>query len=256
METIKAFFLLNLFFLFIIGCAPVPHLVDHQYSTQKKLQSAQHWQILAKDFSKQISKAMSKQADPILRQPGFGHAQDNETNLTDSELKAEILLSNYTLSSVYIPKKDGSIFDEAFKDLLVTELVNLGYYISNTPENSLVADWNIKEVYHRTERVASRFPAPATVLSVLGSGIYKLFDSANSVGFGEVLLAGVAIDTVMNVSNFLLLDKPIPHHEIIINFSVSNNDLIIERQSGIYYVNDKDAWHYSKTDYIHYTVTD
>jgi len=206
---------------------------------------------MAKDFCTQVTKAMAKEPSHLLNQPGFGHANENERELSDLELEKETLLSIYNQPSVYIQTKDASPFGKVFRNLLITELIKLDYIISKTPENSLVIDWTIDEVYHRSNRSASGVPGSKSAMILLGAGLYKIFDNSTA---GALISTGIALDLA---DNYFSNIEAVSHNEIIISLSVSKNSFILAQQSGIYYVNDEDAWHYSKNeDAWHYYYDD
>lgn len=234
--------------LFVTSCSSTPKPATFQFSFQKKMQAAHHWEILAKDFSTQVTVAMQRQSSDMLNSPGFGHATETETE--PSEIKNEKAPQLHNLPYVYIQNNDRSIFGKTFRSQLITELVNLGYSISTTPKNALTVNWSVNKIYHRANRTASATPGSTTIMTAIGAGIYKLWDS-NPV-FPAAMGTAAALDLIDNFGRFSTFNS-VPHSEINITFSVSKNGLILSRQSGTYYINDKDSRHYSNIpDYAGY----
>jgi len=213
----RFFYLMLLNVIFIVSCSYTPKPISHQFSTQKKIQAAEHWEILAKDFAKQI--ASSAQIQGVS-------------------------------PSIYVQDNDVSDFGRAFRGYLITELFGLGCNIAYVPDGALNARWSVKKIYHKAERKASAFPATRTITSALGYGIYKIFDSSSPVVSSLLVTAG-SIDLLDNMD---LINKGmggfsvtnnVPHTEIILGFTLSKEGKIFSRKTQAYYVNQEDFNHYA-----------
>ncbi|SDU64560.1 hypothetical protein [Desulfobacula phenolica] len=239
----KCFYLMLLSIFFIASCSSAPKPITHEFSTQKQLEALQHWEILAMDFTKQIATIMKTKPWPMLNSPGFGHADENESKL--SEIGEGLSVD---LPYIYLQTNDISDFGKSFRTYLITELSKLGYSISHTPQNALMVRWSVNKIKHDADRTSSGFPVTGTMAVALGAGIYKLFDS-NSAALPGALAVGATLDLL----NSSMVNKPgdffaageVSHVEIVLTFTVSKDTIILSRQSQAYYVNAEDFDHYN-----------
>lgn len=234
----KYFYLILLSIFFIASCSSVPKPITHEFSTQKQLEASQHWEILAKDFTKQIATIMQTKPWPMLNSPGFGHADENESNLPETGAGLPV-----DLPYIYLQTNDISDFGKSFRTYLITELSKFGYPISHTPEDALMVRWSVNKVRHNANRIASGVPGTKTVAVALGYGIYKIFDN-NSSALPGLLAVGATLDLLDSAGNFPTPNK-VPHTEIVLTFTVSKDTIILSRQTQAYYVNEKDFEHYN-----------
>ncbi len=232
------FYLILLSLFFVVSCSSVPKPITHEFSTQKKIEASQHWEILAKDFAKQITTVMQEKPWPLMKSPGFGHAVENEPDLPETGTGLPV-----DLPYIYIQTNDVSDFGKSFRTYLITELSKCGYPISRTPKDALMVRWSVNKVRHDADRIASAFPASNTMAVALGYGIYKLFDS-NSSALPGLIAAGATLDLINSSGNFTVPNKA-PHTEITLTFTVSKDTIILSRQSQAYYVNAEDFDHYN-----------
>ncbi len=193
--------------LLALGCSKTPVPSSYPYSTQKQMQAAEHWQILAKDIGNDISL------------------------LTGSE--------NFISQPLSVTTYDNSPFSQAFRSLLTTELVNSGIRLTNS-SGGYELYWSVQQVSHQTSRSHTKVP-PGTYLgmSALGYGVYKLW--TDSTQFAEFLAVGAGAEALRGLA---YLDTKLPHNEIIININIQKEDELVYRFSNIYYINDLDTGHY------------
>jgi len=230
--------LLSIFF--IASCSSVPIPINHPITTQAKVEAAQHWDVMAKDFAKQITMVMKEKPWPL--EIGGSNAFDNSSGTgvghTLEDDSEDDVTSSFPVSSpyIYIQTNDVSDFGKAFKTYLITELSKQGYFITNSPEGALKVNWSVNKIRHKANRQAS-FLGKYTATALIGSGIYKLFDSSSA--YWGVLATGAALD---------LLDSAAyrtPSTEIILGFTTSKDTVILSRQTQAYYVNAEDFDHYN-----------
>jgi hypothetical protein len=224
----------------IIGmasCSPVPRPISHQFTTQTKIEAAQHWEVLAQDFAKQTVSSMM--ADPLWvlqnEKAENMYIEDVKSPDTNMALYSEV-------PSIYLQTTDLSDFGKSFRSYLITEITKLGYPIAHKPEGAVIARWSVNKIQHHAERMSSAWPGAGTAASLLGYGIYKIIDNSSS-DFVGVLAAGIAYDLV-NGTQGASVPRYVPHTEIVLTFTVSKDEKILSRQTQAYYVNAADFNHY------------
>jgi len=197
-------------FFFIFGCASTPMPVSHEYSTQKKMQAAHHWDVLANDVAQQV----------IIR-------------LKDADLNNRPVYVRQVLDTSL------SEFTQGFQDLLLTHLVNHGLKVlTEKDEKALIVEYKAQAIYHKSSRTAGK----TGKLALLTAGILVIRDAFK---YGEAVeqIAAVA-GTVLGISAIDELTAR-PHSEVIMTTSVLDKSTYILRKTDIYYINDEDFWHYT-----------
>lgn len=218
--------------LFLWSCSPTPKAVSHKFTTQKHLQAAQHWQILAQDFSTQFAAALQKQI--LSNQPGTGHAYEGEDNKT-------AFLSN--AQYIFIQTNDVSPFGKAFKTCLISDLTSRGFTITTSPEMAMQLRWGVQKIVHKTNRISAPFPGGATAMAAIGYGVYKVWDK-NSSAFPGLIATGATIDLLAQTNGFLFPTKT-PTAEILLTMTLSKDSILYGRTTQAYYVNAPDLDHYA-----------
>jgi hypothetical protein len=143
---------------------------------------------------------------------------------------------------LYIQTNDRSSFGKAFRTQLITELTNLGYIITYSAEDAMLVRWSVNKIHHKAQRKASSLPGKYTAATAIGWGVWKLFD--NSSYFVGSLAIGALLDVTENMEG-LVINKNVPNNEIVLTLSISKNSFLFSRQSGTYYINGADTWHYN-----------
>lgn len=199
---------------FITSCGRIPEPVGYPYTKQNKMQASRHWDILAADIAEQINN--------------------------------ELILKGYLNTPVFVRETCGSennpcaprqtsLFNESFRDLLITRLVDLGVPTKAQPAApSITINFKAQAVYHHSTRLRTIAPG---LLTGLTAGIMVLRKAP--AGIVALAVAG-AVDFV-NAGY-----AASSHHEIIITTSMIADNDYLYRSSNIYYINDIDAWHYQK----------
>ncbi len=212
-HSVIFFFPLCLLSMILSGCLRSPLPTGYAYSTQQKMQAANHWEVLANDVANQINK--------------------------------ELIDREYLTTPVYVRHSCGRpdacgkgetyAFDEGFNDLLVTELVTFGVPTrAAIEEDTLVVDYKVQVLNHR----AVRYPNPPPgVMTALAMGI-TVFRNA-PIEIIAMLTAGAVDATLANVTSS-------GHYEVIITTSIVDENRYIMRSSNIYYINDVDFWQYQQ----------
>jgi hypothetical protein len=118
--------------LFLVaGCAEVPRPVTFNAPTQQHVQSASHWESLARTTVERLSR------NPHL--PG--------------------LLN----SGIYVQANDKSLFDRAYRKYLITALNNAGYVVSESLDSPVGIYWDVQVVKRNKQRWLPRPGAPEFV---------------------------------------------------------------------------------------------
>lgn len=198
-------------FAFLYGCSAQPKPSGYWFETQKKMQSARHWEILANDISSCFT---------------------------------EVLAANNNVSSpIFIESEDISSFGKSLRSFLATDLVKGGMNVTPKREAPLRITWNVQIVRSGADRNGSMYPGTITALSAIGYGVHKALEGGTAM---QVIGSGVAADAAYQVIN--INDIPVPHNEIVVNANLINKDKgILERQTYVYYVNDADTGQYSES---------
>lgn len=193
----------------------IPEPVSFPYSQQQKMQASHHWQVLALDLADRIN---------------------NELILTDNIETAVFVNPTCGDESQPCKPNQASSFNKAFRDLLITNLVDYGIPTHKQfKEDAIGIEYKVQIVHHTTHRVRTLQPG---LLTAISAAIVVLRDAPAEL---LILAAGVVAD-LANTS--LTLNG---HYEVIITTSIIDNDKYLFRASDIYYINDKDFWQYQDT---------
>lgn len=214
---------LSLIILFPIcaGCgSAVPMATSHPWDTQRKMQAARHWEILAEDLAGQILNCVSRRDD----------------------LK---------FMPVYVVPKDSSPFEEIFHGLLISELMDSGLAVSQTAKHALKVEYGTQILEH-SDRYYQKFPLKFTAL---GTGILvaRNYDHIDSWMDRQRTLSllgmSAAAGAMADVAMSRYAGEP-SHNEVIITTTLSLDDTLYLHQSDIYYINDPDRGHYAGEEKI------
>lgn len=194
------------------GCAsqaPLP--TTFPATTQARITSAGHWEIIANDIADQVSRRW---------------------RLDDPEERRLAV----------IPDGGGdSPFRRAFQDFLVTRLVNQGWVIAPQIEGSVP----LRLTYH-TQVVAHdqrlRHHPPGVVTALTG-GLFVAHNIAQWSPTNQVMTAmGTALGMDM-AGGYITLSTD---HEVIITVSLQRRDRYLERYSNVYYLTEGEQRQYEK----------
>ncbi len=197
---------------FLSSCARIPEPIGYEYSTQEKMQAAHHWNVLAKDLANRINNELIRSdflSTPIFVKPTCGDDQTPCEQGTTSD------------------------FNEAFRDLLITELVSFGIPTSAVPNPEAInVEYKVQLVHHRTHRLRTVRPGVITALTTAIS----VFRNAAPEVLAITLAAGA------DYANTAYAHKT--DFETIITTSMVFRKSYFFRSSDIYYINGADYHHY------------
>lgn len=196
------------------GCASqVPLASTYEYTTQQKMQAAHHWDVLAADVSSRLAEHMTSAS--------VSH-------------RAISVIPNSTTP-----------FEQAFEDLLITQLVGKGLDIRANKNEQLKLTFETQVISHSDRGYITPGQGERTVLALIATGVWAAVNIAsNSTAAKDALIAagilgaGVAMDaTAGDITS-------VTNKEVLINVSLMDGDKYLMRKTGIYYINEPDDSHY------------
>lgn len=199
---------------FLAGCASqVPMPEAYPYSTQQKMQSAHHWDVLAGDVARRFK----------------GHFQ---------ELAVK--------KPIYIkPEDKRTPFNQAFRELLTTQFINQGINIKKDPENTLILEYNAQVLSHHDRGFIRQKAGYYTLLS---SGVLALAGTGELIAKNNPWWGALPLLGFTGAADFLTGThwggENTPNTEVIINVSLLEKSKYLLRRSAVYYINVSDHYHY------------
>ncbi len=203
--------------LFLVGsCSSrIPEPISYPYSQQKKMQASYHWDVLAADLANRINKQLI---------------------LSGNVDKAVFVKETCGDAASSCQPNQTSSFNEAFRDLLITNLFGYGVPIKNRlDEEAIEVLYKVQIVRHNADRVRSLQPG---LLTALSTAVVVLRNAPVDL---IILASGIASD----IANTSLVTSG--NYEVIITTSMITRDQYLFRASDIYYINEKDFFHYQDT---------
>ena len=197
--------------LFLCSCSRIPQPASYAYSEQQKMQAAHHWDVLASDVANQIN-----------------------NQLVISDYVDRSVFVKTTCGTDAVPCEQGRTtqFNEGFRDLLITRLVNFGVPTSSDKKVAdIEVNYKVQVIYHAAGRQTM---APGTLTAL--TAVVSVFRHAPGTLQAMALAAGLDIAFATSPIN--------GHYEVIISTSMVTDEKYLFRTSDIYYINDPDFWHY------------
>lgn len=192
----------------LISCGSrVPYSTTFPFQSQRKMQAAKHWEVLAEDVAGQVKKCIAARKD----------------------LKVK---------PVYVVSRGETPFEEIFHDILISKLVSGGVLVSKKEKDTLRMDYGVKLLEH-SRRDYSKFPLTFTAL---GAGIMVAREVSDWV-LEDLLIFGTGAGLLADLGMSRYAGPP-SHKEAVITTSLSYDDYYFMHQTDIYYINDPDAGHY------------
>jgi hypothetical protein len=173
---------------------------------QKKMQAAQHWDVLTEDVANRLRDAL------------IGSGEQGRS------------IALY----VQQPKYD-SDFGEAFHNLLITHLMERGFSITENPASGLPLTYDVQVVSHNDRGFIRPMPG---LFTALASSVFVLREVAAESSTSAWMLGAVGMD----VATGYITDNP--NNEIIVTTSVMSGDRYVARVRDIYYISDNNVGQY------------
>jgi len=200
----KARLILLVLVVAVTGCASqVPIARNFPISSQKKVRSAHHWDVLADDITGQTLATMKK-VQELDGKPLF---------ISTSE--------------------ESSTFGFALRNFLITRMVNRGMPVTTEKEGAVELQYETQLVRHESSRYAH---VPGT-FTALTAGVWVLRDLvANGSG---VLPASVGLAALADYGMGQYAGGATPT-ELIVTSTILRDKQFVMRKSDIYYLEDAD----------------
>lgn len=215
--------------LTVNSCSQAPYPVSYGFSQQQKMQSVNHWEILAQDTAAQLHRKLNstlplKPNSCVSFQP-----DDSLFGIAFTKLLKADLLQRIDKETNDNPLESAGPNVPAKLD------VCSHYILTDTPEaGCLQVKLSAQVIKHRADRQGRFYPGTFTFLS---SAVAVMRDFA---WYEALVGAGLVADIVSGTSNTL------PHNEILITTQISNANRLLSLQTDMYYINDQDTWHYEQ----------
>lgn len=190
----------------LTACAsPVPVAENFPMTTQKKVRAAQHWHIMADDIVSQ----------------------------TIHSLKENDYLNGRAL---YVQAEDGNHtpFDRAFRNFIVTDMVERGLPVSDKPDNAVTVLYETQIVKHNSDRPDYK-PGLFTALTGGVMVARNVSNWSSGAQIAGALGTAAAVDVLAGK-----MASP-THNELIVTTSVVADNMFVMRKSDVYYVEDADV---------------
>lgn len=192
----------------LMGCAqsPIPVSGNFELTEQKKVRSAGHWQIVAKDAVRESLTMLDK----------AGVASN----------------AHIALSAPVKPTE----FEAVFHELLTTELVRSGRRVATT------GNTNALQLGYKAQLVVHNSPRPHFVpgmYTALTAGVYALY-GLRTEHLDAKLVGGLGLAGLADVGASMNSGGPTAT-ELILTTSASTPDQILARKTDVYYIENVDA---------------
>ena len=201
----------------LTGCAvtaPIPLAENFELTVQPKVRSAGHWELLSHDVVAQTLSTLSQ----------AGMAPNAQLH-------------------VALPANP-SAFDTAFREFLITKLVQGGAPVLQLPGQALQVTYDTQVVRHNSERphfIPGRFTMIAAGVMAAYGLRHSHLDAQLLAGLG---LAGAA-DYVASI------DSGGPTNtELILTTTVTHGGLYIARKTDVYYLQNADTPLFMRPSYL------
>lgn len=189
--------------------APVP--TTYPLTHQQKMQTAHHWDVLAQHQAGLIAASERLRYQPIY-----------------------VNVSNATAGS----RQESSPFEQAFADLLTSQLVNHGAYVSTDQGSAAQLSYSVQVLQHRDRKDFLR--AAEGTWTTLATGIAVATLPYNH--WSEPALALIPAAAAVDLFSGGWATRS--NREVIITTRIVEDDRVAFSSSNIYYINSGDANHY------------
>ena len=191
----------------LAGCAqsPIPVSGNFDLTEQKKVRSAGHWQIVARDAAKQTLRMLDTAG----------------------------VAANARLT-VVVPDK-ATVFEKTFYDMLVTEVVQTGRRVTTSEQNPLQLSYKVQLVVHNSPR-PHFVPGFYTALAAGVSAAYGL----HTAHLDTQLLGGIGLAAAADYGSSVYSGGP-THTELVLTTSAGTPDQILSRKTDVYYIENVDS---------------
>lgn len=192
----------------LVGCgsAPIPVANNFEYTSQSKVRSAGHWDLLANDVVAQTLQT--------LQQTGVERTTPMYVNLP----------------------ANASAFDQGFREFLITKMVQSGVTVQDQAKDAqLQLTYDSQVVIHKSAR-PHFIPGQFTMLA---GGLMAAYGMRHS-HTDSFVAAALGITGAADFANSINSGGP-THTEVILTTSVQRSGQYLARKTDVYYLEDVDA---------------
>lgn len=192
----------------LVGCAakaPIPLAENFELTVQPKVRSAGHWDLLSRDVVAQTLGSLERLGMPPAT-PLYVSAPPN-----------------------------ASTFDLAFRDFLITELVQSGAAVMQAPGNALDVSYHTQVVRHNSDR-PHFIPGQFTMLA---GGLMAAYGLRHE-HIDAQLLAGLGLTSAADYAASINSGGP-THTEMILTTTVTRGGQFLVRKTDVYYLENADT---------------
>jgi len=191
----------------LVGCetAPIPVAKNFEYTSQYKVRSAGHWDLVARD--------VAFQTRAMLESAGIGDA---------------------TPLHVVAPSNP-SAFDLGFRDFLITQLVHDGAVVRTDPAAALAVSYGTQVVRHNSDR-PHFIPGAFTMLAGGLAAAYGL----RLEPIDTKIVAGLGLAVGMDYAASINSGGP-TNTELILTTTVTRDGQYVARKTDMYYLENVDT---------------
>jgi len=191
----------------LVGCetAPIPVAKNFEYTSQYKVRSAGHWDLVARD--------VAFQTRAMLESAGIGDA---------------------TPLHVVAPSNP-SAFDLGFRDFLITQLVHDGAVVRTDPAAALAVSYGTQGVRHNSDR-PHFIPGAFTMLAGGLAAAYGL----RLEHIDTKIVAGLGLAVGMDYAASINSGGP-TNTELILTTTVTRDGQYVARKTDVYYLENVDT---------------
>ncbi|AVO49330.1 hypothetical protein C6568_08675 [Melaminivora suipulveris] len=187
------------------GSAPIPLAKNFELTSQHKVRSAGHWELLSRD--------VVAQTRATLGQVGYGQ----EAPL-----------------HVALPPNPSS-FDLAFRDFLITEMVQGGAIVHQQPGSGLEVNYHTQLVRHNSER-PHFIPGQFTIIA---AGLIAAYGLRHE-HIDAQLLGALGLTAAADFANSINSGGP-TNTELVLTTTVTRGGQYIARKTDVYYLENADV---------------
>lgn len=191
----------------LVGCetAPIPVAKNFEYTSQYKVRSAGHWDLVARD--------VAFQTRAMLESAGIGDA-------TPLHVVAPV---------------NPSAFDLGFRDFLITQLVHDGAVVRTDPASALAVSYSTQVVRHNSDR-PHFIPGAFTMLAGGLAAAYGL----RLEHIDTKIVAGLGLAVGMDYAASINSGGP-TNTELILTTTVTRDGQYVARKTDVYYLENVDT---------------
>lgn len=202
MMQLRTYFLLVMA-LCLVACSNQPVSKWYESSSQQKVEAVQHWGVIADDAATQTRLA----------------------------LNASQLASN---RPVFVQEGSNSHFDRAFRNYMITSLVNAGVPVSTVKDSAVEVSYQTQVIRHGESFDPSLFGYKPGVATIGTAGFWVLRNASTSGLAAGTIASAIGYDGYSAV-------KP-TGVELIITTSITHENRYLMRNTDAYYIEKADAY--------------